>query len=38
MDLRDYTVPNNIEEIIKNQSKEGLTWYQPFIFSEDVIT
>jgi len=43
MDLRKYDVPENIAEILKGGGKrktdfDYVQWYQPFIFTDDVIT
>lgn len=37
MDLRGYDVPGNIDAILRDQTKRGLVWYQPFIFSKTAI-
>jgi len=37
MDLRSYTIPGNINDILAEHRKRGLVWYQPFIFSNTAI-
>jgi SAM-dependent methyltransferase len=37
MDLRGYSVPKEIDEIIRTHEARKLIWYQPFIFSDTAI-
>jgi hypothetical protein len=37
MDLRPYPVPADIAAILEDQLSRGVSWYQPFIFTDDVI-
>jgi hypothetical protein len=38
MDLRGCEIPHDIGSILRKQMAEGVSWYQPFIFSDDVVT
>lgn len=37
MDLRSYSIPSNIDDILRDHQRRGLIWYQPFIFSDSAI-
>jgi SAM-dependent methyltransferase len=37
VDLRSYDVPAGIADILEAQIAAGVSWYQPFVFTDDVI-
>lgn len=38
MDLRSFNVPSNIAQTLHEHNGRGVMWYQPFIFSDQVVT